>query len=115
LSIRDKQTAIGTIWALIRSLLASAAADQPLRRTGEAEASGVPVGTSVRGGIDVAVREEITGFSFPERDVDALADRVACRLGLGRSITLKNAHGALERLYGTLMTTHCFGSHLPVV
>jgi glycosyltransferase involved in cell wall biosynthesis len=42
----------------------------------EAQASGVPVVTSARGGATEAVREGITGFAFPERNIDALAARL---------------------------------------
>jgi glycosyltransferase involved in cell wall biosynthesis len=46
----------------------------------EAQASGVPVVTSARGGIGEAVSEGITGFSFPERGIDVLADRLVALL-----------------------------------
>jgi glycosyltransferase involved in cell wall biosynthesis len=42
----------------------------------EAQASGVPVVTSARGGAGEAVSESITGFCFPERRSDILADRL---------------------------------------
>lgn len=41
----------------------------------EAQASGVPVVTSARGGVE-SIIEGVTGFSFPERDVDALTERL---------------------------------------
>jgi glycosyltransferase involved in cell wall biosynthesis len=45
----------------------------------EAQASGVPVITSARGGVEEAVCEGTTGFTFQERNVDTLAARL-CEL-----------------------------------
>ncbi len=42
----------------------------------EAQACGVPVVTSARGGSEEGIVEGITGFSFPERDVDALTAKL---------------------------------------
>jgi glycosyltransferase involved in cell wall biosynthesis len=39
----------------------------------EAQASGVPVATSARGGMSEAIEHGVTGFGFVEGDVDALA------------------------------------------
>ncbi|MET4023740.1 glycosyltransferase [Bradyrhizobium sp. S3.2.12] len=46
----------------------------------EAQASGVPVVTSARGGAAEGVRDSVTGYSFPERDVRALAARLSSLL-----------------------------------
>jgi glycosyltransferase involved in cell wall biosynthesis len=42
----------------------------------EAQASGVPVVTSARGGVGEAVRDGVTGFVFPEHDVSALVSKL---------------------------------------
>lgn len=42
----------------------------------EAQASGVPVVTSARGGADEGLREGVTGYAFPEGDSDLLATRL---------------------------------------
>lgn len=42
----------------------------------EAQACGVPVVTSARGGATEGIKDGITGFSFPECDVDTLADNL---------------------------------------
>jgi len=42
----------------------------------EAQASGVPVVTSARGGVDEAVKEGVTGFVFPEHDISALVTKL---------------------------------------
>ena len=42
----------------------------------EAQASGVPVVTSARGGADEGIRDGETGFAFAERDVAALTDHL---------------------------------------
>ena len=42
----------------------------------EAQASGVPVVTSARGGATEGIRDGVTGFAFAERDVAALAERL---------------------------------------
>jgi len=42
----------------------------------EAQASGVPVVTSARGGVGEAVNDGVTGFVFPEHDVPALASKL---------------------------------------
>lgn len=46
----------------------------------EAQASGVPVVTSARGGATEGIRDGETGFSFAERDVDALTERLMALL-----------------------------------
>lgn len=42
----------------------------------EAQASGVPVVTSARGGTTEGIIDGVTGYAFPERDVTALVDRL---------------------------------------
>jgi glycosyltransferase involved in cell wall biosynthesis len=42
----------------------------------EAQACGVPVVTSARGGAEEGVIDGKTGFAFAERDVDTLSDRL---------------------------------------
>jgi glycosyltransferase involved in cell wall biosynthesis len=42
----------------------------------EAQASGVPVVTSARGGVGEAVKDGVTGFVFPEHDVSALVSKL---------------------------------------
>ena len=49
----------------------------------EALASGVPVVTSARGGVGEAVKDEVTGFAFPERDIAALASNLTTILTRG--------------------------------
>jgi glycosyltransferase involved in cell wall biosynthesis len=46
----------------------------------EAQASGVPVVTSARGGVGEAVKDGVTGFVFPERDVSALVSKLTTAL-----------------------------------
>jgi glycosyltransferase involved in cell wall biosynthesis len=46
----------------------------------EAQASGVPVITSARGGVGEAVVDGVTGYSFPEGDVDMLCQLTASLL-----------------------------------
>ena len=47
----------------------------------EAQASGVPVVTSARGGATEGILDGITGYAFPEADVPALVDRLLRVLG----------------------------------
>ena len=42
----------------------------------EAQACGVPVVTSARGGAREGILDGVTGFAFPERDVETLADKL---------------------------------------
>jgi glycosyltransferase involved in cell wall biosynthesis len=42
----------------------------------EAQASGIPVVTSARGGATEAIIDGVTGYAFPERDVDLLTERL---------------------------------------
>lgn len=42
----------------------------------EAQACGVPVVTSARGGATEGIQDGVTGFAFPEQDIDALADKL---------------------------------------
>ena len=46
----------------------------------EAQASGVPVVTSARGGATEGIRDGITGFAFAERDVAVLSERLVALL-----------------------------------
>lgn len=46
----------------------------------EAQASGVPVVTSARGGAAEGIMDGVTGFSFPERNVDILAAKLTTLL-----------------------------------
>jgi glycosyltransferase involved in cell wall biosynthesis len=46
----------------------------------EAQASGVPVVTSARGGATEGIRDGVTGYAFAERDVAALAERLIALL-----------------------------------
>ncbi|TYL87174.1 glycosyltransferase [Bradyrhizobium cytisi] len=55
----------------------------------EAQASGVPVVTSARGGAVEGIRDGVTGYAFPERNVGELGARI---------ITLLNDDNILERM-----------------
>lgn len=83
----------------------------------EAQASGVPVVTSALGGATEGIREGVTGFSFPEKDVEALAriligllndDKIVVQMGeCGRSYVatefdLIRCTTRLELLYDTI-------------
>ncbi|GBQ28088.1 glycosyltransferase [Gluconacetobacter azotocaptans] len=83
----------------------------------EAQASGVPVVTSARGGVTEGIVDGQTGYAFAEGDVDALADRLlavltddalADRLGAAGSGFVRQQHDirhctdALEDLYDRL-------------
>ncbi len=46
----------------------------------EAQASGVPVVTSARGGATEGIEDGVTGYAFAERDVDALTERLMALL-----------------------------------
>ncbi|WP_367159727.1 glycosyltransferase [Kozakia baliensis] len=76
----------------------------------EAQASGVPVVTSARGGTTEGILDGETGFAFPERDVDALTkhlealltdDALADRMGAAGPefiATKQNIHLCTEKL-----------------
>ena len=59
----------------------------------EAQASGVPVVTSARGGTE-GIRDGLTGFIFPERDLDALAAQLIKLLANDAMATSIGAAGA---------------------
>ena len=80
----------------------------------EAQASGVPVVTSARGGATEGILDGITGYAVPERDVSTLADRLvrilrddglAARLSAAAAAFVADRHDLLtqtadlERLY----------------
>ncbi|ACI50573.1 glycosyl transferase group 1 [Gluconacetobacter diazotrophicus PA1 5] len=83
----------------------------------EAQASGVPVVTSARGGVTEGIEDGETGFAFAERDIDALTDRLlalladdglADRMGAAGRRFVQRKHdirlctAALEDLYDEL-------------
>jgi glycosyltransferase involved in cell wall biosynthesis len=83
----------------------------------EAQASGVPVVTSARGGAEEGILDGITGYAFPERDVAAMTarlyelltdDALAERFALGAppfiaaNHDVKTCTAALESLYDEL-------------
>jgi glycosyltransferase involved in cell wall biosynthesis len=61
----------------------------------EAQACGVPVVTSARGGATEGILEGVTGFSFPERDVDALT-RALHTLLINDDMALSMSQAATE-------------------
>lgn len=80
----------------------------------EAQASGVPVVTSARGGAGEAIEDGVTGYGFPESDINALSaaliqllrdDDVATRMSIAararacRLFDLRKCTGLLESLY----------------
>jgi glycosyltransferase involved in cell wall biosynthesis len=84
----------------------------------EAQASGVPVVTSARGGAAEGIREGITGFGVRERDIDGLAarliqllvdDRLAHALSMAgprfvaEHFDLPHCTAALEALYESVL------------
>jgi glycosyltransferase involved in cell wall biosynthesis len=83
----------------------------------EAQASGVPVVTSAKGGKDEGVRDGETGLTFDERDVDALArwlvkiltdDKIATSFALAgpkfvsQTFDIRLCTQALETLYDSM-------------
>jgi glycosyltransferase involved in cell wall biosynthesis len=83
----------------------------------EAQACGLPVVTSARGGKEEGIIDGVSGYAFAEKDVDTLAARLSSlledgslaeRMGLaGRehiesNFDLHRCTGALERLYDSL-------------
>jgi glycosyltransferase involved in cell wall biosynthesis len=85
----------------------------------EAQSSGVPVVTSARGGATEAIIDGLTGWAFPERDVDALVDRLHRLLTdddaaismseagiahVGRNFDLRACTKKLEQHYDSIVT-----------
>ena len=83
----------------------------------EASAAGVPTVATMSGGIPEVVQDGITGYLVPERDVDALAERISHLLGNPRlcekmghaarqmavdKFNLKKQTALLEELYETV-------------
>jgi glycosyltransferase involved in cell wall biosynthesis len=83
----------------------------------EAQASGVPVVTSARGGVDEGILDGVTGFAFPEHDVEVMTgrlhalltdDALAERFALAAPVFIAATHdvhlctAALETLYDEL-------------
>ena len=80
----------------------------------EAQASGVPVVTSARGGVGEAVKDGITGFTFPERDVDQLASgliRILASDQLADEISSASVRSAAMSFDIGLLTTHLEASY----
>jgi glycosyltransferase involved in cell wall biosynthesis len=94
----------------------------------EAQASGVPVVTSAKGGSGEGIRDGVTGLSFAERDTDALA---SCLIRLltddmtlramafegprfvSQSFDLSLCTDALEELYDNIVARNCMTAHHP--
>jgi glycosyltransferase involved in cell wall biosynthesis len=72
----------------------------------EAQASGVPVVTSARGGAEEAVWEGVTGFTFQERDVDALTEKLVTLLS-DDDIMSSMASAAPRFIAETFDICHC--------
>jgi glycosyltransferase involved in cell wall biosynthesis len=87
----------------------------------EAQACGVPAVTSARGGSDEGIVDGVSGFAFPEKDVEVLTERLISVLsndGLALSMSraapqfiaerfdIRNCTRSLEHLYEAV-TGHC--------
>jgi glycosyltransferase involved in cell wall biosynthesis len=83
----------------------------------EAQACGIPVVTSARGGVQEGIIDGITGYAFEEKDVVGLSDRLlhllqdgataasmgtAGRRNVEERFDLRRCTGSLERLYDVL-------------
>jgi glycosyltransferase involved in cell wall biosynthesis len=76
----------------------------------EAQACGVPVVTSARGGTTEGILDGITGFAFPEYDVEALYERL-CMLLEDEERALAMSRAAREFMLQKFDIRHCT-SHL---
>ncbi len=74
----------------------------------EAQASGVPVVTSALGGATEGIRDGVTGFSFAERDVGALA-RILVNLLKENAILVHMAEQAPQYVSTEFDLTRCTG------
>lgn len=87
----------------------------------EAQASGVPVITSADGGAEEAVRDGLSGYAFPQKDVDALSHRlrmvlldddladrmsIAGRYWVESRFDIKRCSADLESLYDRTLSAH---------
>ena len=80
----------------------------------EAQASGVPVVTSARGGVGEAVKDGTTGFTFPERDADQLASgliRILASDQVADEISNASVRSAAMSFDIGLLTTHLEASY----
>jgi glycosyltransferase involved in cell wall biosynthesis len=92
----------------------------------EAQASGVPVVTSALGGAQEGIREGVTGYAVPERDVELLTarlitvltnDAVAARLAsagprfVADNFDLVRCTQKLETAYDNMCASACSASH----
>jgi glycosyltransferase involved in cell wall biosynthesis len=90
----------------------------------EAQACGVPVVTSARGGAREGIIDGVTGFAFKEKDVADLSNRLllllqdaqkaasqgrAGRRNMEEKFDLRSCTGSLEHLYDTLMRNYSTG------
>jgi glycosyltransferase involved in cell wall biosynthesis len=71
----------------------------------EAQASGVPVVTSARGAVGEAVKDEVSGLTFPERDFARLADQLI------KALTTDSLADDLSKA-SVAMIANCFDSRL---
>lgn len=84
----------------------------------EAQASGVPVVSSARGGVEEAIKDGVTGFAFEERDVGALTSKLVAalsdddlaskissngRLALRDRFDIKSCTARLEQFYNRVL------------
>jgi glycosyltransferase involved in cell wall biosynthesis len=91
----------------------------------EAQACGLPVVTSARGGTHEGIIDGVTGFAVKEKDVAALSNRLllllenaqmaasmgrAGRRNIEEKFDLRSCTGSLERLYDTLIRRHSSGA-----
>lgn len=72
----------------------------------EAQACGVPVVTSARGGRSDGIVDGLTGFAFPERDVERLADLLS-RLLLDDDLAVSMSAAAIPHVQGKFDIQAC--------
>jgi glycosyltransferase involved in cell wall biosynthesis len=90
----------------------------------EAQACGIPVITSARGGANEGIIDGVTGFAFEEKDIASLSDRTlqllrdgqtassmgtAARHNMETNFDLNSCTQALERLYDRLTHNYSIG------